>query len=117
MTDSKTYDVLGADVIITVATYPEQINVHITVDTSKLDVDLPDHSAHCLMDYLAGSLAHYTTGQSYWWCKTQRTIRVRTGSQAHRVIKHALAKIDDAIHQALLTRKSRMDEGAAVLAE
>ena len=108
MTDSKTYNVRGADVIVTASVYPTKIDISITVDLIKLDDDLPSHNPHNLMSYL--QLSGYVQGQTYWWCKVHRTVTVKTGSQAQRVIKHALTKIDDAIYQALQTRKARMSE-------
>jgi hypothetical protein len=105
MTDSKTYQVRGAEVIVTASIYKEYIDVHITVDLNNLDKDEPDHSPHTLIHYL--NLPGYSTGECYWWSKTHRKVVVRTGSQANRVIKTALAKIDDAISQALIDRKAR----------
>ena len=107
MTGSKTqtYDVRGAEVIVTANVYPWKIDVCITVDLSSLDAEEPDHSPHQLINYL--SLPGYDKGRSYWWCKTSRSVTVRTGSQARRVIKHALAKIDDAVAQAIIDRTAR----------
>ena len=109
MTDSKTYSVQGADITVTVSVYAQSVDVNITVDTSKLDAGLPDHSPHSLLrNYL--NIAHYSTRQSYWWDHCYYKITVKTVSQANRVIKSQLAKIDDAIYQALQIRKSRMEE-------
>lgn len=105
MTDSKTYNVRGAEVIVTANLYPQQIEVHITVDLSPLDRSEPEHSPNNLTEYL--QLPRYGTGDSYWWCKWHRKVTVRTGSQAHRVIKHALARIDDAVASAIIAREAR----------
>ena len=108
MTDTKTYDVRGAEVIITATVLIHYVAVHITVDLSNLDQDEPDHSDHNLMNYF--SLSNYKRGGSHWWCKTHRHIRVKTGSQANRVVKNALGKIDDAIAKALCDRDRRKAE-------
>lgn len=108
MTDSKKYNVRGAEVTITANLYPATIDLHITVDTSALDKDEPDHTAHNLMEYL--ELPWYSTRDSYWWCRVYRTVKVRTGAQANRVIRHALAKIDDAIANALIARAARKSQ-------
>jgi hypothetical protein len=46
----------------------------------------------------------------WWWAKVHRKITVKTGSQAHRVINNALAKIDDAIANALIARNARIQQ-------
>ena len=114
MTDSKTYEVAGADVIVTVTTYPLNIEVHITVDLARLDEGLSDHSPHQIVQYV--SLPHYRKRDTYWWRKLHRTVRVRTGAQARRVVQHALARIDDAIEDAILRRRSRWQESRDILA-
>ncbi len=114
MTDSKTYNVRGAEVIITATAWAATIDVHITIDLSPLDTSLPDHSPMQLMGFFA--LPGYQSPQSYFWCKKQRKITVRTGSQAQRVIRHALARIDDAIFEALQKRASRQAELKSILA-
>lgn len=114
MTDTKTYDVRGAEVTITASTYIGTIDLHITVDCSPLDVEEPDHSAHQLVGYLM--LPGYERPSAYWWCKRRCDVTVHTGAQAQRVIKHALAKIDDAIAAALIARNARKAEGHAILA-
>jgi hypothetical protein len=105
MTDSKTYSIRGAEVIVTASLYPETIDINITVDLSNLDKSEPDHSPHMLIKYL--DLHGYQEGQTYWWAKTHRNITVKTGSQAQRVIKNALIRIDDAIYQAIIKRDAR----------
>ena len=112
MTDTKNYQVNGASVIITARNRQYYIDLNICVDLSALDVDEPDHSDHNLINYL--DLPGYKTGQSYWWAKTYHNVTVRTGSQARRVIKHALAKIDDAISAAIIARNARKAEMAEV---
>jgi hypothetical protein len=115
MTGSKTvtHNVSGAEVTITANAYVDTIDLLITVDLSALDIDLPDHSPHQLMEYL--NLSGYDIGPTNWWCKTHRKIRVRTGSQARRVIKSAITKIDDAVAGAIIKRKSRLAELDSVL--
>jgi len=112
MTDSKNYNVAGAEVIITANTYPTTIKIHITIDLSLLDKDEPNHSAHQLINYLV--LPGYKTRDSYWWCKTYREINCKSASQARRIIKNALVKIDDAVSAALLTRSIRKNEGKQI---
>lgn len=104
-TTTKTYPVRGAEVTVTASVYPQTIDISITVDLSALDAGEPPHSPHTLINYMI--LPGYAAGQTYWWCKTSRQVKVRTGSQAQRVLKHALARIDDAIHDALLAREAR----------
>jgi len=113
MTDSKTYDVSGAMVIITVNTYPAKIDLHFTVDLSPLDADEPNHSGHNLINYL--QLPGYRTRSEYWWAKTYRDLSCKTASQARRAIKTALIKIDDAVSSALLVRLARKNEGKQIL--
>ena len=105
MTDSKVYTVRGAQVTVTATLWPGSIDLHITVDTSVLDKDEPEHSGHDLIHYL--DLPGYSAGQAYWWCKIARKTTVQSGSQAQRVIKHALTRIDDALHAALIARAAR----------
>lgn len=108
MTNSKTYNVAGASVEITTNLYPCKIDVHITVDLGNLDAAEPDHSPHNLVNYL--QLSNYNTRDTYWWSRVHRTISVRTGSQARRVINNALAKIEDAIESAKIQRQARKME-------
>jgi hypothetical protein len=105
MTNSKTYNVAGAQVEITANLYQSTVIIHITVDFSNLDKDEPDHSAHNIINYV--NLPHYVKGKTYWWCKLSRTINCKTGSQARRIIKNALVKIDDAVCQAIIDRNAR----------
>ena len=114
MTDSKTYTVRGAEVIVTASVYPSTIAIHITLDVAALDKGEPDHSAHQLINYVRPYLGPYETAGSVWWSKLHRKVMVRTGSQANRVITHALAKIDDAIQQALIDRDARKAHMTAV---
>ena len=116
MTGSKNYDVAGALVTITANTYPAIIEVCITVDTSPLDVDEPDYSPHQLIGgYLDKCLpSSYKRPQSYWWCKRNRKIMVKSASQARRVIKKTLTKLDDAISTAKLERDSRKRESDCI---
>ena len=110
MTDSKTYQVAGADVIITASVFQQSIAVNITVDLSALDVEEPDHSPHQLIGYIKPLLPHYTTKQSYWWSKLHRSVFCKSGSQARRVIKAAVVTIDDAVSQALIDRVARKSQ-------
>ena len=105
MTDSKKYSVAGADVEVTLSGYVNTIDVHITLDLSNLDADEPDHSPHQLINYV--TLQNYRTYNTYWWCKLHRKITVKTGSQARRVIKNAITKIDDAVSKAVILRDMR----------
>jgi hypothetical protein len=110
MTESKTYTVRGAQVIVTASVYSTTIDINITVDLHDLDSQEPDHSSHNLIRYF--TLSGYSAGgadlfQAEWWRKAHRKITVRTGAQASRVVRHALTKIDDAIGQALIDRDAR----------
>lgn len=107
MTGSKKYAVRGAEVEVTASIYQDTIKLHITLNVASLDNEEPDHSPHQLINYVRPHLPGYDTPGTYWWSKSHRLITVRTGSQANRVIKHALAKIDDAIAQALIDRAAR----------
>jgi hypothetical protein len=110
MTDSKNYLIGGADVIVTASVFQNKIDVTITIDVTKLDRDEPEHSAHNLVKYLQPLLPKYLTGQMFWWSKIHRKITVVTGTQARRVIKSSLTKIDDAIGRALIDRMARKAE-------
>ena len=110
MTDSKNYQVAGATVAATVNVYVKTIDVHITVDLSALDKDESEHSPHQLINYI--ELPGYRTRDCYWWCKLHRTVSMRTGSQARRVIKAALTKIEDAVSQAVIDRNARKKHAA-----
>lgn len=105
MTGSRDITIAGAKLTATVAVYPETIKIDLTLDLSPLDNHEPDHSPHNLINYI--SLPNYHTGNTYWWCKLHRAVKVNTGSQANRVIRHAIARIDDAIHQAIIDRDAR----------
>lgn len=105
MTNSKIYSVAGAQVEITANLYVNSIGIHITVDLNDLDQDEPDHSPHDLINYI--SLKGYNKAETYWWCKLHRTVMCESGSQARRVIKNALVKIEDAISQAVIDREGR----------
>jgi len=115
MTDSKVYNVRGAEVTVTANLYPRTIDIHITVDLSNLDQGEPDHSPHQLIAYLM--LPNYSTASSYWWARTHRKVTCHTGAQARRIVKHALAKIDDAIEAALVARASRKQHLADVFTD
>lgn len=108
MTDTRTYKVRGTEVTITASINPDRIKVSITIDLSALDADEPDHSAHNLMAYFAAP--GYVKRDTYWWCKAHREVLVRTGSQAQRVIRHALAVLDDAVSAAVIARTARKSE-------
>ena len=110
MTGSQTINVRGAQLIITTTIYYHTVDVSFTLDLSSLDVDEPDHSPHNIMIYVLPLLHGWHTGQAYWWCKIYTKRRCRTGSQAHRIIKATIARVDDAISKALLVRKSRKSE-------
>ena len=113
MTDSKTYDVSGAKVSITANTYPTTIDLHITVNLHDLDKDEPDHSAHNLINYL--NLPGYKTASTYWWEAAHRSITCKTASQARRIVRNTLIKIDDAVSAALLARSTRKNDGKQIL--
>jgi len=105
-------DIRGAIVTIDITSSPTDIMLRICINLNKLDQMLPDHSPHGLIHYI--NLPQYETGQSYWWERIYRTVNVKTGSQAQRVINNAYTKIDDAIALALLQRDSRLVEVANV---
>lgn len=108
MTDTKTYNVRDAEVIITATVKVHCVTVSITVDLSKLDENEPPHGEHQLVQYF--NLPNYEMKDAFWWCKVGRTVHVKTGSQASRVIKNALSKIDDAICKAVQDRQRRKSE-------
>jgi hypothetical protein len=110
MTGTQVYNVRGADVTVTANVYHDVIELSITVNTSKLDAAEPDHSAHLLVQYLDDTGLNYERPASFWWEKRCHKIKVKTGSQANRVIKKALAKIDDAISAAIIARDARKSE-------
>jgi hypothetical protein len=114
MTGTKTHTIRKAEVITTATVYPTGLHVSITIDLSALDADLPSHSPHQLINYVRLP-STYETRKTYWWCKLHRDVRVRTGSQARRVIKHALDKIDDAVSAAVIARNARIQELSVAL--
>ncbi len=106
-TDSRTYNLHGnADLTVTINVYPKHINVHFTLDVSPADKDEPDHGPHGLLNYL-DLPDTYSRPTSYWWCKRNRTVKVRTGSQARRVIERAITTLDDAVSAAVIARSAR----------
>ena len=117
MTGTKKINVRGAEVIITVSNYICTLDVTITVDVSPLDAQEPDHSPHQLLNYLYSYLPRYKTGQYYWWCKTFYKVTCKSGSQAQRIIKSQLAKIDDAVAQAIIDRDARKAHLAIALSD
>ena len=110
MTDTKTFDVQGATLTVTLVLQQHSIDITMTLDTSALDMDEPDHSQHNLIAYAGPLLPEWDAPQSYWWCRRRRALTVRTGAQAHRVIRHALAATEDAIAAATLNRDRRKAE-------
>jgi hypothetical protein len=86
------------------------IHMTMTVDTSALDVDEPDHSQHNLIAYVGPLLPGWQATESYWWCKRRRSLMVKTGSQANRVIRHNLIVVGDAVAAAILDRQRRKAE-------
>ena len=110
MTDTKTFDVHGATLTVTLLLRQHTIDLTMTVDTSALDANEPDHTPHNLIAYAGPLLDGWEAPQSYWWCKRKRTLTVKTGAQAQRVIRHALAVVNDAVAAAILDRDRRKAE-------
>lgn len=110
MTDTRTFDVQGATLTVTLLLRQHTIDLTMTVDTSALDAGEPDHSQHNLIAYVGPLLDGWEGTQSYWWCKRKRTLTVKTGSQAQRVIRHAVAVVGDAVAAAMLDRDRRKAE-------
>lgn len=113
MTDSKTYNLHGAVLTITVNTWAQNISVHYTLHLSPLDISLSPHSGFNLLSFL--TLPQFTTSSSFWWCKTSLTRKYKTGAQARRAIKTMIAKVDEAVATALLARVSRAEEHKSIL--
>ena len=116
MTDTRTYDVSGATLTVTTVLNIETINISMTLDLHALDGEEPDYSEHTLVNYIGlGPLWHRPN--TYWWCKIARKpITCQTGSQAQRIVRHALATVADAISTALLDRNRRKAEMAVATA-
>jgi hypothetical protein len=110
MTDTRTFDVQGATLTITLLLMPHTIDLTMTVDTSALDANEPDHSQHNLISYLHPLLPSWEFPKTYWWCRRRRTLMVKTGAQAQRVIRHAVAVVGDAVAAAVLDRQRRKAE-------
>ena len=110
MTDTRIYDVHGATLTVTLLLRQHTIDLTLTVDTSALDVNEPDHSQHNLIAYFGALIPSWEAPQSYWWCKRKRTITVKTGAQAQRVIRHTLSVVGDAVAAAILDRQRRKAE-------
>ena len=110
MTDTRTYDVQGATLTVTLLLSQHRLEISMTVDTSALDKDEPSHSQHNLIAYVGPLLHNWEAPQSYWWCKRRRALTVNTGSQAQRVIRHAITTVGDAVSAAKLDRERRKAE-------
>jgi hypothetical protein len=110
MTDTRTFDIQGATLTVTLSLQQHTIDMTLTVDTSALDKDEPSYSQHNLIAYAGPLLPGWESPQSYWWCKRKRTLTVKTGAQAQRVIHHALATVGDAVAAAILDRQRRKAE-------
>lgn len=110
MTDTRTYNVSGATLTVTTALYHSTINLTLTLNVAALDVDEPGHSAHQLVNYLR--LPHYQSPVSLWWQQRKRTVTCKTGSQAQRIVRMAIATASDAVSAALLDRDRRKAEMA-----
>ena len=116
MTDTRTYDVQGATLTITLLLRQHTIDVTMTLDTSALDAEEPDHTQHNLIGYFGALLPAWEAPQAYWWCKRKRTLTVKTGAQAQRVIRRAVAVVGDAVAAAILDRQRRKAEMSVALA-
>lgn len=116
MTDTRTYDVEGATLTVTLVLMQHTIDITMTVDTSALDAAEPAHSQHNLIAYVGPHLDGWEAPQSYWWAKRKRSLTVKTGAQAHRVIRHALAVVSDAVSAGKLDRERRKAEMAVAFA-
>jgi len=111
MTGTKEYNVRGAKLTATVNIYRDNIAVNLCLDLSPLDTNESDHSAHQLIGYIAPMLGEqWATRESYWWSHIYRTVSCKSGSQAHRTIKSAIARLDDKISAALIARTARKSE-------
>jgi len=110
MTDTRTFNVQGATLTVTLLLRQHNIDLTMTVDTSALDAGEPDHSQHNLIAYFGALLPLWEAPQTYWWCKRRRTLTVKTGAQAQRVIRHAVAVVGDAVAAAILDRQRRKAE-------
>lgn len=110
MTDTRTYDVNGATLTVTLVLNQHTINITMTLDTSALDTAEPSHSEHNLIRYVGPLLPGWEAPQIYWWAKRKRTLTVKTGSQAQRVIRHAMAVTADAVSAGKLNRERRKAE-------
>ena len=110
MTDTRTYDVEGATLTVTLVLNQHTIHMTMTLDTLALDAAEPSHSAHNLISYVGPLLPGWESPQAYWWSKRKRTLIVKTGAQAQRVIRHSLAVVSDAVSAAKLNRERRKAE-------
>lgn len=108
MTDTRTYDVSGATLTVTLVLQQHNIIVSMTVDTSALDKHEPEHSHHNLIAY--ANLPGWESPQIQWWCKRRRSLTVKTGAQAQRVIRNTIARVSDAVSAAILDRERRKAE-------
>ena len=110
MTDTRIYDVNGATLTVTLVLQQHTIEMTMTLDTSALDKDEPSHSQHTLIAYAGPLLFGWEAPQTHWWAKRKRTLTVKTGAQANRVIRHAIATTADAVSAAKLDRERRKAE-------
>ena len=118
MTDTRTYDVAGATLTVTLALSVHTISIAMTLDVAALDTNEPDHSSHNLIEYVSPLLSPtWTSWQTHYWCKLHRAnITCKSGSQARRIREHAITKLADVISQAQLDRARRKAEMAVAIA-
>ena len=99
MKKEKTVVIAGADVTVFTLTTKDHIIMEIVVNTRKLDSGF--EQSDMIGPYLDLPI----------W----RKVTVKTASQARRVLRQAVTKIDDAVSQAVHDRDSRLRECASIL--
>ena len=116
MTDTRKYVVGGAMMTVTTVVYQSAIEIAMTLDTRALDSSEPDHSAHDIIDYADAYLTNWTRPESLWWIQRKRYVVCKTGSQAQRIVRNAISRVDDALSAAILDRDRRKAEMAVAVA-
>jgi hypothetical protein len=118
MTDTRSYDIAGATLIVTTVVEYYNIVLNMTINLKALDADEPSHSSHNLVKYLQDRLGEQWTRPEYeWWCLLKRRqITCQTGAQAQRVVRKALATTADAVSAAKLDRERRKAEMLVAIA-
>jgi hypothetical protein len=104
---TQTYDIGKALLSITVTIMQRTVVVTMDLDTST---DASKRNTHYLVDYTDKYLPTWKRPDSLWWSHRKRTVVVKSGAQARRVIERAIQRTTDAVDAAYLDRERRLAE-------